>query len=182
MKAAGSAFPILQTARLCLRQPRASDAEKLLAVTQDDDVMRYYGMEPFTSEQEALQEIDWFNGQFEKAEGIRWVITIKPHDEYIGDVGFGLVPRHARAELGFKLARAYWRQGIMREAIDRVIAYGFEIRQINRFEALADPRNAGCVGLLESFGFSKDGLLREYEFEKGTFVDLAMYSLLKSDA
>lgn len=175
------AFPILETARLRLRQLRESDAQQLLGITQDEDVMRYYGMEPFASEREALDEIHWFNDHFEKTTGIRWAITLKPHDEYIGDVGFGYVAQHARADLGFKLVRAYWRQGIMSEAMSLVIAYGIESLRVNRFEATVDPRNVACVGLLEAHGFRKDGLLREYEFEKGAFVDLAMYSLLRRE-
>jgi ribosomal-protein-alanine N-acetyltransferase len=175
------AFPILETARLRLRQPREGDAQRLLVITRDQDVMRYYGMEPFTSQQEALAEINWFNDQFREAKGIRWVITNKPQDEYIGDIGFGHVPQHSRADLGFKLARAYWRQGIMTEAIGLVIAYGIETLRVNRFEATVDPRNVACVHLLEAFRFRQDGLLREYEFEKGAFVDLAMYSLLRKE-
>jgi len=175
------AFPVLETARLRLRQPREGDAQRLLVITQDEEVMRYYGMEPFTSEQEALEEIHWFDDHFEKAKGIRWVITLKPQDDYIGDIGFGYVAQHARADLGYKLARVHWRQGIMSEAMSLVIAYGIESLQVNRFEATVDPRNVACVGLLEAQGFSRDGLLREYEFEKGAFVDLAMYSMLRRE-
>ena len=177
----GKDFPILETARLRLRQPQGNDVQRLLAITHDIDVMRYYGMEAFKSEQEALDEINWFNSQYEKAKGIRWVITIKPQDEYIGDIGFGYARAHARADLGFKLMQEHWRQGIVREAMDAVIAYGIEEWQVNRFEAMVDPRNAACVGLLEEFGFVREGLLREYEFEKGGFVDLLMYSMLRRE-
>jgi len=172
-------FPTLETARLCLRQFQEKDAKRLLAITQDEEVMRYYGMEPFASEKESLEEINWFNDQFEKMKGIRWVITLKPQDEYIGDIGFGYVARHARADLGYKLMRAYWRQGITKEAAQRVIAFSIEVYNINRFEAMTDPRNMGNVGFLEALGFQKEGILREYEFEKGAFIDLVMYSLLK---
>lgn len=174
-------FPILETARLRLRQPRENDASRLLAVTQDENVMRYYGMEAFPSEQEALHAINDFNDQYKEAGGIRWVITIKPRDDYVGDIGFGYIRQHARADLGFKLAQDYWRQGIVTEAMDAVIAYGIEAMEVNRFEAVADPRNVACVGLLEQYGFRKEGLLREYEFEKGAFVDLLMYSLLSRE-
>jgi ribosomal-protein-alanine N-acetyltransferase len=174
-------FPILETARLRLRKPQKNDAQWLLAVTQDENVMRYYGMEAFPSEQEALHAINDFNDQYKEAGGIRWIITIKPQDDYVGDIGFGYIRRHARADLGFKLAQEYWRQGIVTEAMDAVIAYGIEAMEVNRFEAVADPRNVACVGLLEQYGFRKEGLLREYEFEKGAFVDLLMYSLLSRE-
>ena len=174
-------FPVLETERLRLRQPRETDVEQLLAITQNEDVMRYYGMEPFNTEQEALEEINWFNDQFTKVKGIRWVITKKPQDAYVGDIGFGYVAQHSRADIGFKLAQVYWRQGLITEAMNKVIAYGFETMKVNRFEATVDPRNVACKSLLETFRFTKEGLLRDYEFEKGAFVDLAMYSLLKRE-
>ena len=174
-------FPILETARLRLRQPQEKDVQRLLAITQDEDVMRYYGMEAFRSEQEALDEINWFNDQYDKTNGIRWVIAIKPQDDYIGDIGFGYVRKHARADLGFKLAQDHWRQGLVTEEMDAVIGYGIEALQVNRFEAMADPRNVACVGLLEKVGFRREGLLREYEFEKGAFVDLLIFSLLRRE-
>lgn len=62
----GKDFPVLETARLCLRQPQENDVQRLLAITQDEDVMRYFGMEAFKSEQEALDEINWFNDQSEQ--------------------------------------------------------------------------------------------------------------------
>lgn len=174
-------FPILETARLRLRQPRKSDARRLLAITQSEAVMRYYGMEAFQSEAEALAEIDWFNDQYDQRKGIRWIITVKPQPDYVGDIGFGYIERHARADLGFKLVQDYWRRGIMTEAMDAVITHGIEAWGVNRFEAVADPRNAACVGLLEAYGFQREGLLREYEFEKGGFVDLFMFSLLRRE-
>ena len=109
----GKGFAILETERLNLRQPRESDDRPLLAITQNEAVMRYYGMEAFQSEAEALAEIDWFNNQYDEKKGVRWIITVKPQDVYVGDVGFGYVARHARAELGFKLVRDHWRRGIL---------------------------------------------------------------------
>ncbi len=174
-------FPVLETARLRLRRPRESDAPRLLAITQNEDVMRYYGMEAFQSETEALAEIDWFNNQYDEKKGVRWIITVKPQDVYVGDIGFGYIAQHARADVGFKLAQDHWRRGLMTEALDAAIAHSIEAWGVNRFEAVADPRNDACVGLLEAYGFQREGLLREYEFEQGGFVDLFMFSLLRRE-
>lgn len=175
-------FPVLETARLKLRRPLRRDAPVLLKVTQDETVMQYYGMSAFRRKAEALGEINWANQLFVRAEGIRWVITEQGGDQYIGDIGFhNYVAAHARAEIGFKLARAYWQQGLMMEALAPVLDYGFTVMQFNRIEAVVDPKNAACLGLLRKAGFTAEGLLREYEHEAQGYVDLLMLALLKKD-
>ena len=175
-------FPVIETERLKLRRPHDRDARELMCVAQNEAVMRYYGMECMKSEEEALREIRWFNGIFATSEGIRWVITEKGTDTYIGDAGFHkYVPAHSRAELGYKLASAYWRHGLMTEALSQVVRYGFLEMELNRIEALVDPRNMASLTLLKKLGFKEEGLFREYEREKGEFIDLAMLALLRSE-
>lgn len=175
-------FPVIKTARLILRRPLQRDATALLEATQDESVMAYYGMPAFESKAEALREIAWFNHIFARAEGIRWVITENGKGKYIGDIGFNNhVAAHSRAEIGFKLAREFWQKGIMTEALEQVLEYGFTEMQLNRIEAVVDPQNAACLGLLKKTGFVEEGLLREYEREEKGYVDLVMLSLLKKD-
>ena len=173
-------FPVIETAHLKLRKPLQKDANALLEITHDEIVMKYYGMPSFGSKAEALDEINWFNRIFVQREGVRWVITEQGAGEYIGDIGFhNYKATHARAEIGFKLAKAYWHQGIMAEALGRVLEYGFTEMQLNRIEALVDPENSACLALLKKAGFVKEGILREYEHEEKGYVDLMMLSLLK---
>ncbi|MBN1401040.1 MAG: GNAT family N-acetyltransferase [Anaerolineae bacterium] len=184
MSSSHESFPVLYTDRLILREPRDSDCERLWRVSRDRSVMRYYGMEPFRSVQEARQEIRWMRDLYSNDCGIRWVIVERRRDAdgYIGDVGFhNYAPRHGRAELGYKLDRDFWRRGLMSEALGVVLAHGFESLGLNRIEAVVDPRNATSLGLLHKLGFSKEGLLREYERERSGFADLLMLSLLRRE-
>jgi [ribosomal protein S5]-alanine N-acetyltransferase len=175
-------FPTIHTERFTLRRAFPSDVKALIDLTHDEEVMRYYGMAPYETQEEALDELNWFNGLFDDAKGIRWIIADRLTGSYIGDVGlFNYIPDHARAELGLKLAKAYWRRGIMAEAVEHTIAYGLAEMRLNRIEAVVDPRNEACLGLLSKAGFQKEGLLREYEREQGGFVDLVMLSILRRD-
>jgi ribosomal-protein-alanine N-acetyltransferase len=176
------AFPVLETAKLVLRQPSKRDVRGLYRVSQDADVMRYYGMEPFQTEQQALDELNWFNQSFHDSTGLRWIIAETNQGGYIGDLGYHkLSAQHSRAEVGYRLARAYWRRGIMTEALSKVLEYGFNMMALNRVEALVDPRNEASFKLLLKLGFSREGVLREYEYEKGAFIDLLMMSLLRRE-
>ena len=175
-------FPVLRTERLVLRQPAAGDARALLEVFRDEEVMRYYGMEPLETEEQVLDELDWCNQIFSDSSGIRWAIADPARDAYMGDLGYHKVAlEHARAEVGYRLARAHWRQGIMAEALSAALAYGYETMGLNRVEALVDPRNEASLGLLRKLGFVREGVLREYEYEKGAFIDLIMMSLLRKE-
>jgi ribosomal-protein-alanine N-acetyltransferase len=85
-----------------------------------------------------------------------------------------------RGSIGYELARPFWRQGIMSEALTAILALGFGEMGLNRIDAVVLPDNLASIRLLEKLGFCNEGLLREYENwgNKG-FVDLCMLSLLK---
>ncbi len=176
------AFPVLETERLVLRAPRRADARALLDAWRDADTMRYFGAEPLARIRDALDQIRDFTEETAAGDGIRWTLTERGQDEYIGDIGyFDHVPEHSRAEVGFILARPYWRRGLMTEALAAVLDYGFEAMRLHRVEALVDPRNGRSLRTLERAGFRREGLLRDYEFERGEFIDLALLSLLRTE-
>ncbi|MFO1445104.1 GNAT family N-acetyltransferase [Bacillus sp. Bva_UNVM-123] len=177
-----SAFPILETDRLILRQVTKDDASSILKYLSDTDVMKYFGLEPFKSIDEALDEISWYQTIFENETGIRWGITLKDQDEVIGSCGFlNMVSQHFRSEIGFELSREHWGKGIAGEALKAVLTYGFEQMNLQRIEALIEPPNIPSQKLVERQGFRREGLLRSYEFTCGKFDDLYMYSLLKQE-
>ncbi|KAB2332109.1 GNAT family N-acetyltransferase [Cytobacillus depressus] len=175
-------FPVLETKRLFLREVVPSDAASILTYLSDQEVMEYFGMEPFQSEQDALEEIQWYNEIFSNKTGIRWGITIKGNDAVIGSCGFhDLSKKHVRGEIGAELSKDYWRKGIMTEALSAIIPYGFNHFNLMRIQALIEPPNTASIRLFERIGFSREGLLRKYEYTCGKFDDLYMYSLLKTD-
>ncbi|UOQ84676.1 GNAT family N-acetyltransferase [Gracilibacillus salinarum] len=175
-------FPVIETDRLILRQVTKDDAESMLAYLSDQDVMKYYGLEPFKSIDDALDELAWYQSIFEENKGIRWGITIKEQGRVIGSCGFlNFVSEHRRSEIGFELSKEYWGYGIASEALGAIITYGFEQWNLQRIQALIEPPNSSSKKLVESKGFIQEGLLRNYEFTCGKFDDLLMYSLLKQD-
>ena len=177
-----SAFPILETDRLILRQVTKDDANSLLKYLSDKDVMRYVGLEPFKSIDDALDEISWYKSMLEKRTGIRWGITLKDQGEVIGSCGFlNVVSQHYRSEIGVELSREHWGKGIASEAFEAVIRYGFEQMNLQRIEALIEPPNIPSQKLAERQGFIREGLLRSYEYTCGKFDDLYMYSLLNQE-
>ena len=175
-------FPILETNRLVLRKIEKADANSILKYLSDKEVMKYYGLGPFNTINDALNEISWYQSILNEKTGIRWGITLKGKDEVIGSCGFlNMIPQHYRTEIGYELSKNYWGQGIASEALEAVIKYGFQHLKLQRIEALIEPPNTPSQKLAEKKGFIREGLLRNYEFTCGKFDDLYMYSLLKQD-
>lgn len=175
-------FPILQTERLVLRELAAADAAVLFQYWSDWEVTRYFSLEPFKTVDEAAGMIAILKGLFADNEGIRWAVTAKENGKVLGTCGFHNVkPEHHRAELGYELSSEYWGQGLMKEALTAILRYGFGEADYNRIEAFVNMGNDRSTGILTRLGFRLDGVLREYEFSRGRFIDQYCYSLLKRE-
>ena len=177
-----SEFPVIQTDRLTLRKPTEEDIIPMLLLSQDEEVMEFYGMEVFKEEKQSREEIEWFLKIWKEKTGARWMISLKEDPKMIGDIGFyDYKKKHRKAEIGYKLARSHWRKGYMTEALIAILEYVFKETDINRLQAVVDPRNPASFLLLEKCGFLREGILRDYEFEKGDYVDLIMHSVLRKE-
>jgi ribosomal-protein-alanine N-acetyltransferase len=165
-------FPHLETERLALRELRSDDAESLFAVLGDEEVTEFYDDEVFRDVSEASEQIEAWAAGFRTRRGVRWGIAQRENGEIIGTCGYyGFHRRHKRAGIGYELARSFWQQRIMTEALGAIIEFGFKRIGLNRIEAVVMVENEGSVKLLEGLGFHQEGVLREYENwgGKGTF-------------
>jgi [ribosomal protein S5]-alanine N-acetyltransferase len=117
-------FPVLETKRLALRKVTKDDASSILEYLSNEEVMKYYGLEPFTSINDALDEISWYQSIQNNKTGIRWGITLKEQGVVIGSCGFhNIVSQHFRTEIGFELSNEQWGKGIAIEAVEAIISY-----------------------------------------------------------
>ena len=87
----------------------------------------------------------------------------------------------ARAELGYVLGRAHWRQGLAREAITAVCDRAFGALGIRRIEAEVHPDNAASNNLLQRIGFVHEGRARQRWVAKGATYDTQLYGCLASE-
>lgn len=175
-------FPVLETERLILKEIRVQDAAAIFQIFSSEEMMRYYGQFPMESIEETNHLITKFNENFISDKGIRWAITLKEENRFMGTCGYHNWNRkHARAEIGYELSMESWGKGLMSEALKEMIAYGFESMNLNRIEALVYPENGASIRSLEKQGFKKEGLLEGYAFYRDVYQDLLMFSLLKKN-
>jgi ribosomal-protein-alanine N-acetyltransferase len=176
-----SPFPEIQTERLLLRRMTTNDAEEILYLRSNDDVMKYIDRERTKSIEEAKSFLDKIDASLNSNNGIMWGITlIENPGRLIGNIGYWrLIKEHYRAEVGYMLHPSFWKKGIMKEALLRVIDFAFDEMNLHSIEANINPGNAASAMLLESTGFIKEAYFKEDFFFNGAFHDTIIYSRLK---
>jgi ribosomal-protein-alanine N-acetyltransferase len=175
-------IPRLATRHLILRQIEPEDAAAIFANFSDEEVMEFYGDLPHRSLEDSRELIRRQQTWYAQGQGIRWGITQKGDDTVIGSCGFHLFDEaYHRAETGYELRRAFWRQGIMSEALTALFTLGFEEMGLHRIEAVVDGVNERSKGILLKLGFTHEGTLRQRFFFKERFWDEHYFGLLRNE-
>lgn len=173
---------ILESERLLLRPIKESDADDIFEIFSDKEVMKYYDLLPFSSINDAVNQVEIFRKCLSEKTMMRWGIELKENGKLIGTCGFfAFSEENMKAEMGYELNREYWNKGIMSEALKMIIDFIFRETDINRVEAYVEPMNTASLKLLESLGFTKEGLLRQYEVCRGNLIDITIWGLLRND-
>ena len=174
-------FPRLETERLLLREATPEDAEAIFAVFSDPAVTQFHDLATFTSIEEALGVIERRAKRFESGRGIRWEIAYKQDNILIGSCGYTWNKQAHSAEIGYELASAFWRQGIMTEALHAILQFGFEEMGLRLVVASVMLDNIASKKLLEKLGFQSQGVLKQHGFWKGQYHDLEQFVLTRAE-
>ena len=176
-----SPFPEIQTERLLLRRMTSDDAEEILNLRSNEDVMKFIDRERTKSIEDAKLFLKKIDDSINSNNGIMWGITLKEAPvQLIGNIGYWrLIKEHYRAEVGYMLNSSFWNKGIMKEALLRLIDFAFDDMNLHSIEANINPGNKASAMLLESTGFVKEAYFKEDYFFNGSFHDTIIYSRLK---
>jgi ribosomal-protein-alanine N-acetyltransferase len=172
-------FPDLETERLSLKQVTNDDVTDIFELRSNEEVMKYIPRPLLQNKEEALELIAMLNDKIENNIGINWGIRLKNDPKIIGIIGhYRIKPEHYRAEVGYMLLPEYNGKGIVSEALQKVVEYGFKEMQLHSIEAILDPKNTGSEKVLLKNGFVKEAHLLENEYYDGRFLDTLIYSIL----
>ncbi len=174
-------FPELSTERLLLRFITKDDLPEIFFLRTDPDVLKHISKKPAANMKEAEEWIERVTQNTDNGDGIIWAIILKQGTtKLIGTICYWNMQKdHYRAEIGYALHPAHWRKGIMKEAIKKVLEYGFGQLGLHSVEARLSPANIGSSSVLESTGFVREGYFKEDFYYNGKFEDTLVYSRLK---
>lgn len=175
-------MPTLETPRLILRRIAMSDAKDIFAYSCDEEVARHVLWSAQKSVGEAKDYCRFMMRKYKNDEPSSWGIIEKATGRLVGTIGFmDYSEDNASAEVGYSLARWLWNGGYMTEALSCVIDYAFENMELNRIEAQHELTNPSSGRVMEKCGMRKEGVLRQRLYNKGKFVDVALYAIVRSD-
>jgi [ribosomal protein S5]-alanine N-acetyltransferase len=175
-------FPVLHTERLLIRPFNLSDISSYLDFFTDPDVQQYLGNLSIPKDiDNATRWVNNMNGRcFKNKLVITWCIELKSSKKVIGRIDLGGFVRKSMADIAYYLSKDFWNQGIMSEAVEAVLDYGFNVLNLHRIQATVLPENEYSIKLLTKHGFVEEGLLRQYDYGN-TFRDVLMYSILDNE-
>lgn len=177
-----SCLPVLETEDLFLRKPRLKDAREMFAYASDPEVARYVLWEPHKSVSDSRAFIRDLLRRIRGGYPSSWVITLRATGQVIGTIGFmWYSAENNSAEIGYSLSREYWNRGYATQALKAVVERSFRSLPVNRLEAQHDVRNPASGRVMEKCGLRQEGILRGRIRNKGEYVDVALWAVLRSD-
>lgn len=165
----------LETERLTFRERSPEVIQEVLHMSFDEQ-LKFFGFTDTKVLERTLSRLGKNKPQkyfelLEKSSGL-----------VIGSAGFHTwFPEHERAEIGYGLHAPFQGKGYMKEALKQMLRIGFFDMKLNRIEAFVGTQNKASNGLMQLFGFQKEGVLRQHYKNNDVIEDSAAYSLLKSE-
>ncbi len=152
----------IDTERLVLRKPRASDGPRLHhAYTTDPEVTRHLVWRPHQALSETQQFVAACIQAWQERTHFPYVITL--HCDEHEPIGMlEARPRGHIVDMGFVLARQHWQRGIMPEALTALTELCLARPEKYRVQASCDVDNLASARLLEKCGFRKEGRLERH--------------------
>ena len=175
-------FPTLHTQRLILRRMVIEDTPEILFLRSNENVMKYIDKKRAATIEDAEEWLRMIDDALELNNGITWAISLKESPRVmLGSIGYWrIIKEHYRAEIGYMLNHEYWRKGIMKEALLRVIDFGFDELKLHSIEANINTGNVASSRILLNTGFVQEAYFKEDFFFEGTFRDTIIYSKLST--
>lgn len=166
-----------------LRPERPDDAAAIAQAFADDPGLAVdWGIEKPPDEATAARWIHDRMALWDSGQGRHFAIADPADDSLLGGVNFHRIePAHKRAEVGFWLAPEARGRGIGSAAVEAACRWAFDRFGLVRIEMTTLPDNEAALALARKLGFTREGLLRSRNYERGEHVDMVMLSLLRSD-
>ena len=175
-------MPELNTPRLRLRRLTMRDAEDIFRYSRDAEVARHVLWDPHRTLGDSRAYLRYMLRRYRNHEPASWGIEWRETGQIIGTIGFMWIQSdNNAAEVGYSLARSFWNHGVMTEALRAVIAHGFGSMNLNRIEAQHETTNPASGAVMRKCGMVREGTLRQRLYNKGRYVDVELYAILRRD-
>lgn len=168
-------FFALESERLILEEISMNHLDFLFEIRNNEEVNTYIGRRK-SSLEDVKQFITDRISDFKEKKGIVWIIYNKEFKQSIGSIclwNFNF--ENNSAEIGYELLPEFQGKGFMKEALIKVINFGFNELNLRTIEAFTVINNKSSINTLLKFNFIQNTAFESLEEE-----NLLMFTLTKS--
>lgn len=166
-----------------LRPLETKDCARYVAAFADDpDLGRLVGFDEDPNEQWFTARVTKHEERLAEGQGVELAIADSATDAYLGSLILHSFDwRHRRCEVGFWLIPQARGHGLGTRAIARAVSWAFDGLDLLRVEMTTTPDNGAVDVLAEHLGFTKEGVQRKRNVERGQRVDVVFYGVLREE-
>lgn len=165
-------FPILTTERLTLRRLSIVDYQDIFDLRSDKEINKFLDRQLCKTTEDAKNFIRKVNENIEKGGTYYWAISLTETKQFVGTIClFDFSIEKNSCEIGYELIINYQKQGIMQEAVEKVINFVFQTLEFKKILAFTYYENLNSTNLLSKLNFVKS-LAEDKENSKRTIFTL----------
>jgi RimJ/RimL family protein N-acetyltransferase len=147
----------LETTRLLLRPPQASDLDAFLEIHEDPEVMRHITVVgPSGGRAAAWRTLALLIGHWHLRGYGQWTVVEKASDQVIGRVGLWNPEGWPGLEVGWLIRRSRWGHGFATEAARTAVQFGFDVVGADKLISIIRPDNVRSIRLAARIGETLD--------------------------
>lgn len=172
----------IKSARLIFRSPNPADA----GATADyytrnrDFLVEFMPARPeyFYTEHGQVEQLKCQSEEWESGKSFRFYISpVREEERIIGFAALNNIVMNAFCScyLSYQLDKDHINQGLMTEAVETVVEFGFRTLRLHRIEANIMPGNIRSIRVVEKCGFVNEGLSKQYLKINGVWEDHVHY-------
>ena len=175
-------FAPIETERLVIRAPVASDVDALVRRRSDPEVARFQSWDmPFGREaasgtiRSAMEMGGPISGEW-------WMATVcTAAGTVVGDLAVHPTWEGRTVEIGYTLDPAHWGKGFAVEAVEALVARLFADANVTRITGMLHPDNVASAQVLERTGFLFEGHTRSSYWVRDEVSDDWIYGMTRPD-
>ena len=177
-----SRIPTLQTERLILRKLSMDDTDDMYEYACRADVTEFLTWSPHPDKAHTFDYLSYLQKRYKTGDFFDWAIVCRDTEKMIGTCGFTRFDfANNSAEIGYVINPKFKGKGIATEVVGKVIRFGFENLALNRIECRFMTENNASRRVMEKNNMTFEGIRREGMLIKGTYRDIGVCSILRSD-
>ncbi|WP_404419305.1 GNAT family N-acetyltransferase [Marinospirillum sp.] len=167
---------LFETERLIAKELSHQDVPVLAKILSDPEVMKF-SVRGVCDEETTRKFVDWCLECYSSHGVGPWALSEKGSGDFIGFCGVGpeLVGEVEEINLGYRLARRFWNQGLATEAVRGVMQYAFNQKHCESVVVIIEPEHTASVRVTEKAGFG------DYTVQEFHSRPVRLYRMMRED-